>query len=186
MGQANNRGTAAERREQSLERELDTAECLMFLSGEDGNLRVAFLPRDEQPNVDSPAMVFAAYINANWEQLAGEAMALHASYKAGIAPSGIVKHNPQRSIVDVDGKLLRSTDDVALVVTGGYDTSQRDYKCEPPSMCEHPNTVSVDPASHGGMPFVCRACGVAFSRAATPSSSKSDTAPSGQGDGGGE
>jgi hypothetical protein len=132
MGEANNRGNHSERREQSLERELDTAECLMFLSGEGGKLRVAFLPRDEQPNVDSPAMVFAAYINANWEQLAGEAMALHASYKMGIAPSGIVKQNPQRSIVDSGGNLLRSTDDVALVVPGGYDASQQDHKYEPP------------------------------------------------------
>lgn len=54
MGEANNRGTHAERREQFLERELDTAEVLLFLHADNGRLRMATLPRDEAPKLLGP------------------------------------------------------------------------------------------------------------------------------------
>lgn len=105
MGEANQRGTFEERRAEAQERELDNAECLIFLSAENGKLNIRMLPRDETPNQDSPAMIFAAYINANFSQLAGEAMALYESHAAGLPRAGVIAEAPKRSVQDYGGNI---------------------------------------------------------------------------------
>jgi hypothetical protein len=119
MGEAKARGTAEERREQSINRELDTAECVIFLKATDGKLNIGFLPRDEEPNQDSPAMIFAAYVNANFTQLAGEAMAMYESATQGLPGDGSVMlaEAPKRSIVDAVGNI--ASDAPALVGPDG-------------------------------------------------------------------
>ena len=124
MGQARERGTYEERREQSLERQLDEAECIVFLkSGQDGKLRIAFLPRDETPNTESPAMIFAAYLGNNFTQLAGEAMALsisHAAVQMGEAPAAgqVMVATPTRSVLDAQGNVARSDEAPKIILPG--------------------------------------------------------------------
>ena len=111
MGEANNRGDHAERLEQAIERHLDEAEVLIMLKADDGKLEVSMLPRDEDPNQDSPAVIFAAFINANFKELAGQAMALymsHAAAERGELPmegSGQIVEAPKRSVVDQAGQI---------------------------------------------------------------------------------
>lgn len=111
MGEANNRGDHAERREQAIERHLEEAEVIIMLKATDGRLEVSMLPRDEEPNQDSPAVIFAAFINANFEQLAGQAMSLymsHAAAERGELPmegSGQIVEAPKRSVVDQAGQI---------------------------------------------------------------------------------
>lgn len=112
MGQASARGNHAERREQSLDRQLDEAEILVFLKGDNGKLTMSMLNRDDPPNQDSPAVIFAAYLSANWEQLAGEAMALYTSHSAatrGELPmeGQVLAAAPTRSLVTPQGDIAR-------------------------------------------------------------------------------
>lgn len=118
MGEANTRGTHQERREQSLERQLDDAECLVFLSVKDGKLHAGFLPRDESPNQDSPAMIFAAFLSENFKNLAGQAVALHEQHKAERDPA-VITDVPRRSVLGPDGNIARGGDDVQVVVPEG-------------------------------------------------------------------
>lgn len=118
MGQANTRGNHQERREQSLERQLDEAECLVFLSVKDGTLHAGFLPRDENPDQDSPAMIFAAFMSANFKNLAGQAIALHDQHKSERDPK-VITEAPARSILTTDGNIARAGDDVQIVVPDG-------------------------------------------------------------------
>lgn len=118
MGEANTRGTAQERREQSLERQLDEAECLVFLSVKDGKLHAGFLPRDENPDQDSPAMIFAAFLSENFKNLAGQAIALHDQYKSERDPA-VITDVPRRSVLGPDGNIARSGEDVEIVVPEG-------------------------------------------------------------------
>lgn len=123
MGQANNRGTFDDRREQALEREMDEAECIVFLKSDNGKLKISFLPRDAEPNVDSPAMIFAAYLGNNFTQLAGEAMALsisHAAVQMGEAPAGgqLMVATPTRSVLDAHGNIARADGAPKIILPG--------------------------------------------------------------------
>ena len=123
MGEANNRGTFEERREQSLERQLDEAECIVFLKSVDGKLSIGFLPRDETPNTDSPAMIFAAYLGNNFKELAGEAMALSISHQAvleGEAPANgqVLATKPERSLLDAQGNIARAEEAPRIILPG--------------------------------------------------------------------
>lgn len=123
MGEANNRGDWAARREQSLERQLDEAECIVFLKSVDGKLSVAFLPRDAEPNTSSPAMIFAAYMGNNLKQLAGEAMALSISHQAvleGEAPASgqVLATKPERSLLDAQGNIARTDEAPRIILPG--------------------------------------------------------------------
>ena len=124
MGEANNRGTFEERREQSLEWQLDEAECLVFLKSVDGKLSIGFLPRDETPNTDSPAMIFAAYLGNNFKELAGEALALSISHQAvleGEAPASgtVLSSIATRSLVDAQGNIARADEAPRIILPGG-------------------------------------------------------------------
>lgn len=82
MGEAKARGDFVERRDQRLNEMVESAEILCaFRIDDTGNLRMETLARDEPPDQDSPAVGFVAYLNANWKQLAGEALALMSSVK---------------------------------------------------------------------------------------------------------
>lgn len=123
MGQANSRGTFEERREQALEREMDEAECIVFLKSDNGKLKISFLPRDAEPNVDSPAMIFAAYLGNNFTQLAGEAMALsisHAAVQMGEAPAAgqVMVATPTRSVLDAQGNIARANEEPKIILPG--------------------------------------------------------------------
>ena len=124
MGEANNRGTFEERREQSLERQLDEAECIVFLKSVDGKLSIGFLPRDETPRPDSPAMIFAAYLSNNFKELAGEALALSISHQAvleGEAPASgtVLSSIATRSLVDAQGNIARADEAPRIILPGG-------------------------------------------------------------------
>ena len=123
MGQANSRGTFEERREQALEREMDEAECIVFLKSDNGKLKISFLTRDAEPNVDSPAMIFAAYLGNNFTQLAGEAMALsisHAAVQMGEAPAAgqVMVATPTRSVLDAQGNIARANEEPKIILPG--------------------------------------------------------------------
>lgn len=123
MGQARERGTYEERREQSLERQLDEAECIVFLKSDNGKLKISFLPRDAEPNTESPAMIFAAYLGNNFTQLAGEAMALsisHAAVQMGEAPAAgqVMVATPTRSVLDAQGNVARSDEAPKIILPG--------------------------------------------------------------------
>ena len=122
MGEAKNRGTHEERREQALERRLETSEVIFFFDANDGKLNFGTLTRDDPPNQDSPAVIFAAYIHANFERLAGEAIALHDSHEAaqrGQLPMGnVIVGAPKRSIVTPAGDIA-SEEAPALVGPDG-------------------------------------------------------------------
>lgn len=121
MGEANNRGTFDERREQSLERHLDESECIVFLKSDNGKLNIGFLPRDETPNTESPAMIFAAFLSNNFTELAGQAMALsisNAAVQMGEAPAEgrVLVQAPTRSILAADGNIAK---DAPVIVVPG-------------------------------------------------------------------
>ena len=123
MGQANSRGTFEERREQALEREMDEAECIVFLKSDNGKLKISFLPRDAEPNTESPAMIFAAYLGNNFTQLAGEAMALsisHAAVQMGEAPAAgqVMVATPTRSVLDAQGNIARANEEPKIILPG--------------------------------------------------------------------
>lgn len=94
MGEANSRGTFEERREEARDRAFKDGEVLIALSKDPaGGLRVQMVSRDEQPDQQSPAVIFAWFLHVNMQQLAGEAMAMsraHAANEAGDtdAPQG--------------------------------------------------------------------------------------------------
>lgn len=123
MGQANSRGTFEERREQALEREMDEAECIVFLKSDNGKLKISFLPRDAEPTTESPAMIFAAYLGNNFTQLAGEAMALsisHAAVQMGEAPAAgqVMVATPTRSVLDAQGNIARANEEPKIILPG--------------------------------------------------------------------
>lgn len=92
----------------------EDCEVLIFLKFNNGLINVQFLPRDEEPNQNSPAVILAGYINANLHQLIREAM--DGYNKAQAAKNEIVRELPARSILTADGNIARRTDDVALYV----------------------------------------------------------------------
>lgn len=110
MGEARNRGTFAERQRQARDSAFEEAEVLVALSKDaNGGLRVQMVTRDEEPDQASPALIFAGYLNANLQQLAGEATALHRAHKANEngetdAPQDGVHIQPARPrLAAVDG-----------------------------------------------------------------------------------
>lgn len=124
MGEANSRGTFEERRNQSLERQLEQSEVIVFLKAEEGKLNISTLTRDEQPNQDSPAVIFAAFLNANFRELAGQAMALamsHAMAETGELPHAgtVIQESAKPQILDAGGKVARSDQPLRIVGAGG-------------------------------------------------------------------
>lgn len=111
MGQANQRGSAEERREQAMARMLDDAEVLIALNENDGAINLQALPRDEVPNQDSAAVILAGFINANLGNLmqtALQARQQHAeNLAAGVQNPHMIKQVPVRSLTAVDGGLAK-------------------------------------------------------------------------------
>lgn len=93
----------------------EDCEVMIFLKTKNGMLNVQFLPRDEEPNQDSPAVILAGYLNANIHQFICEAMD---GYKAFKAKPTVIDEAPRRSILTADGNIARQTDDVAIVIEG--------------------------------------------------------------------
>lgn len=112
MGEANQRGTPEERREQAMERMLDSAEVLIALSADEQGVSMQVLPRDEQPDQDSPAVILAGFINANLGNLMQTAFAAKEQHEQN---QGAGQQNPQfiktpgvRSITTPEGGLAKA------------------------------------------------------------------------------
>lgn len=122
MGEAANRGTYEERVQQAqIHDAVDKAEILIALHAENDVVHASFMPRDAEPDQDSLAMVTAAYINANWKQIAGEAMALYLKRQDeihGLTPGQVSLPQP-RHILDAQGNLARDTEDVPKIILPG-------------------------------------------------------------------
>jgi hypothetical protein len=116
MGEAANRGTFDERREEAV---LEAAEVHICVSYEGNKLTVQMFPRDEEPNQDSPAMILAGFINANLKELAEMAMEAKRLSETAVpvaAPApGIVTDATPR-IIGADGP---ATGEVRLVGPDG-------------------------------------------------------------------
>lgn len=131
MGEANQRGTQADRKEQAVNKAFEEAEIVMCISSPDQkSVNIKFLPRDEEPNQDSPAVILASYLNANMAELVVDAVTTKREYDAAIAagksnqeaanaPALRLAEAPGRSILTADGNIARRTDDVELILPPG-------------------------------------------------------------------
>lgn len=83
MGESRSKGnTHEERRAHALDTRLEDAEVVVMLSRKDGKLTMSMIARDDPPDAQSSAVKFAAFLSANFTQLAGEAMALSNAHQA--------------------------------------------------------------------------------------------------------
>lgn len=121
MGEANARGTLDERIEEAKIKAFDEAEVIIILSTKDGKLNVKMLPRDDEPDQDSPAVIFASFIDHNCKQLAHQAGSLHTAYKDALNPQLVTDASPRRSILNAQGNIARATDDVNLILPATHD-----------------------------------------------------------------
>ena len=85
MSEAKQHGSFDERKQQAREEDaIEDCEVLIFLKTADGALNVQILPRDADPNQDSPAVILASFLNANMDAIAQAAMdGYHKSKKPG-------------------------------------------------------------------------------------------------------
>lgn len=126
MGEANQRGTrpqrvaqADARREQDLVDLLNGSDVCIFLSAKEGKLDMKTITAEEKPNNDNVAVLFAAYLNANFSQLAGEAASLAASHAAGLPSSATVVEPGRRSVIGSDGQIARAGEAPAVLGPDG-------------------------------------------------------------------
>jgi hypothetical protein len=108
MGQAKDRGTQEERRQQRMAKMLDEAEVLIALSSDAKGIQFQILPRDETPNQTSEAVILAAFINHNFGNLMQTAMAAYRQHEAGGSEkTGMIKQRPVLSLTKPDGALAK-------------------------------------------------------------------------------
>lgn len=108
MGEAKNRGTAEERRQQRMTKMLDEAEVLIALNSDDKSISFQILPRDETPNQQSQAIIMASFIQHNFGNLMQTAMAAYLEHQAGGSDKPqMIKQQPQRSITTPEGGLAK-------------------------------------------------------------------------------
>jgi hypothetical protein len=174
VGEANARGSLADRRDAAI---MAGAEIIISLTAKDGKLNASFMPRDEVPDQASHAVIFAGYLSTNFNNLVAEAMQLYhrhmAEQEALAQDPKIITDRQPRSITDKDGNVLRSTDDVNLVIPGGISSPFEFKQVEPEAV-----------QSGGGGDFAGDGASASFDDA-TPSSSEPDPAAS-EGEGGSE
>ncbi len=117
MGEARARGTYEQRKAKAQLAE--DCEVLIFLKSDEGHLNVQILPRDEEPDEHSPAVIFAAFLNQNMEGLTKAAMDSYRQYQAEQAGEGaVLTEAPQRSIQTAEGDIAKK-DDVGLLGPDG-------------------------------------------------------------------
>lgn len=114
MGEAKNRGSYEERRAAAAE---ENAEAVICVSAEGSNLRIATILRDPEPDQASPAVIFASFINANFEELSRQSWAAYQRSLTAIpaqaeSPQLVTDATPR--LMGPDGRPL--TDDVNIVV----------------------------------------------------------------------
>lgn len=103
MGEARNKGeTHEERREAALDREMDRAEVLIALREDDGGIGMSILPRDEEMNGQSLAIILATFIHSNLEALTKAAVQ---AKLASEQPQGVVVERAKRSLTTAEGAL---------------------------------------------------------------------------------
>jgi hypothetical protein len=145
MGEANNRGTYEQRRAAAC---VEEAEVLICLKMVDGRVNVQFIPRDEIPDNDSPAVSFGGFLLANCEALLRKSAEVRRQHLAQQAANEgdprIITDRQPRSITDEAGNVIRSTDDVNLRVFQNIADAQIG---EPPAPWPFPK---VDLMQSGG------------------------------------
>lgn len=111
MGEAKTRGSEQQRREQAVGEVIENAEVLICLSSSDKKVRVAIIPRDEQPDGESLAVILAGFINANFGNLCETALQakrdFEAAQAAGQPNPQFIKQRPVRSVTRPDGGLAK-------------------------------------------------------------------------------
>jgi hypothetical protein len=112
MGEARARGTHEQHREDALLKAIDDAEVLVFLSAKDGGINLQILPRDEEPNADSLAVIIASWLNSNLEAITKAAVLAKMQSEqpaANVATEGgdmrVIASRPVRSVTTVEGGL---------------------------------------------------------------------------------
>jgi hypothetical protein len=132
VGEANARGSLADRRDAAI---MAGAEIIISLTAKDGKVSASFMPRDEVPDQASHAVIFAGYLATNFNNLVAEAMQLYhrhmAEQQAQAQDPKIITDRQPRSITDEAGNVIRSTDDVNLVIPGGISSPFEFKQLEP-------------------------------------------------------
>jgi hypothetical protein len=101
---------------------INEADVLIALKADDetGRLNVTILPRDAVVNQHNAAVIFASFVNANFKQLAGQAIAMHNEWveQQNAQKGEAIAAAPVRSILDQHGNLA-SNEPPQIIVTGG-------------------------------------------------------------------
>lgn len=89
----------------------DDPEIIIALRMTGGTLGMAIIPRDEEIDQASPATIFASYLNHNFDLLCQQSKAAYEQWVASQAPpANALDSIPQRTILGLDGNVIRSTD----------------------------------------------------------------------------
>lgn len=124
MGEAAARGTYEERRDARLGEMVEQAEILLTLRVDDnGQLVLSTLARDNPVDENSPAVGFIEYLLANWQQLAGEALALKSTALAGGGRDDL-----RSGIIELPNGQPAATERAPVILgpNGGVITSEQD------------------------------------------------------------